>query len=1337
MGDAEQVQGRDDAQSVLAALLRHSLEDAPLEELLGRALDLVLGVAWLPRPSGGCIFEVNEGTNDLVMKAHRGMSDPAVAACARLSGGRCLCERALAAREVQFSGGLHERHEVTSEGVQPHGPYCVPIIAKQRTLGVFCLNVPAGHPHDDGEETFLKAVADVLAGIMERERSAQAVRDSRSWFRDQLLETPAIWVDTLDARGLVTFWNRGAERISGYSREEVLGRGGIWALLYPDPEYRKSVTATAREAGREGQVLEDFETTVRRKDGQTCTVSWYAHNLVDDAGKAVGSIAVGVEITERKVMEEALRRSQQRFSAIVELLPDACIVIGRDGRVTTWNKAVEVLTGVSAEHMMGKGDHEYAIPLYGEKRPMIIDLVRVPDEELEKTYATLKREHGVIIAETYLSLGGRRAYWQGRATALLDSSGQYDGAIEILSDFTERKLAEDALKESERKLADIIDFLPDATFVVDRQGRVITWNKAIEAMTGLSAEAMLGKADYEYALAFYGVRRPMLVDLALSGSPEAAAYYPAAVRHGDTLITEAFTDCLPGGSMWCFAAAQPLFDSQGEVVGAIETIRDITDRKRAEEALRQSQQRFSAIVELLPDACIVIDRDGRVTTWNKAVEVMTGVSAEHMIGKGDHEYAIPFYGDRRPLLIDLVGLPDEEFEATYAALKREHGVLIAETYLPLGGRGAYLLGRASALLDSNGQYDGAIEILNDFTVRKRAEDALKESERKLAEIIDFLPDATFVVDRQGRVITWNKAIEAMTGLSAEAMLGRGDYEYAIPFYGVRRPMLVDLALSGDPEVAAHYPAVVRHGDTLITEVFTDLLPGGPMWCFVAAQPLFDSQGEVVGAIETIRDITHRKRTEEELHRAKEAADAANRAKSTFLANMSHEIRTPMNAILGFTQLMQRDASLTRDQHQRLETIARSGEHLLDLINDVLEMSKIEAGRTALNTTAFDLHALLDDLEMMFRVRTDAKGLLLCVERIGDVPRHVTADQGKVRQVLVNLLGNAVKFTDQGGVALRARVYEAELGTLRLVSEVEDTGPGIDEDDLGRLFEYFEQTASGQQAGGTGLGLAISREFARLMGGDITVTSQAGQGSVFRFEAVVREAEEAAQTEETATRGQVVGLKPGQPTYRLLVVDDKEENRLLLTQMLGIVGFETREAKDGQQALAQFEAWRPDLVLMDLRMPVMDGYEAIRRLREMEGGRATPIIAVTASAFEEDRQRVLASGADDFIGKPYREHALLAKISQCLGVEYAYAEEELQTRAGEVAERGEVAPAAVASLPAELVAQMQEAALSGDLDRLLALTTEARSHDPAAAETLERLATSFQCDALLELIGKAE
>ena len=394
----------------------------------------------------------------------------------------------------------------------------------------------------------------------------------------------------------------------------------------------------------------------------------------------------------------------------------------------------------------------------------------------------------------------------------------------------------------------------------------------------------------------------------------------------------------------------------------------------------------------------------------------------------------------------------------------------------------------------------------------------------------------------------------------------------------------------------------------------------------------------------------------ELAAALEAAEAVNLAKSNFLAKMSHQLRTPLNAILGFAQLMDRDESLSTEQRENLEIIGRSGEHLLDLIEEILSMSKLETGRARLQETSFDLYHLLADLEEIFQPKAASKQLQLIFECGARLPQYVKTDEGKLRQVLISLLDNGIKFTVAGSVTLTVNCKQIgdrpNAENLRmLMFELSDTGLGIAPDELKVLFEPFVQAEAGRHSiQGASLGLPISRQFVQLMGGEMTVSSKVGFGTTFKFEVRIATASVSAVRERSRTR-EAIALEPGQPTYRILVVEDQWENRKLLTKLLKPLGFEVCEAVNGEEAIRLWESWEPHLIWMDIRMPVMDGYEATKQIKSKLKGQSTTIIALTANAFEEDRAIALSVGCDDFLSKPFQKSVLLEKMAKHLGVRY--------------------------------------------------------------------------------------
>jgi PAS domain S-box-containing protein len=799
---------------------------------------------------------------------------------------------------------------------------------------------------------------------------------------------------------------------------------------------------------------------------------------------------------------------------------------------------------------------------------------------------------------------------------------------------------QDSLQQSEQQSQILINNLPVGIFrnTPGPAGRFIMANPAIARMFGYDrVEDFLNKSVAE----LYqdpGQRQRFSDKLSV---------------HGNVTMEELLLRRADGSVFWGAVSAIAVRDKSRAISYFDGLIEDITDRKRAEEALKESERRLAEIINFLPVATFVIDRDGKVTAWNHVMELMTGVKAQDMLGKGDHEYALPFYGERRPILIDLVHAPREEIEGRYQHVQKYEGVAMGETFLPnLGQNGIKVIAYASELHDSHGRRAGGVESIMDITERKRAERANQESERRLAEIINFLPVATFVIDRDGKVTAWNHVMELMTGVKAQDMLGKGNHEYALPFYGERRPILIDLVHAPREEIEGRYQHVQKYEGVAMGETFLPNLGQDGINVMAYASELRDSQDRRAGGIESIMDITERKRAEAQLTKAKEASEASSQAKSAFLTMMSHETRTPMNAIIGMAQLLN-ETELEPEQRQYLEVLQTAGDALLALLNDILDLSKIEAGLLELQAAPVNLPDLIEKTVGILALRAKQKNLGLNFVISPLVPKIIMADAVRLRQVLINLTSNAIKFTEKGGITVRVEKDPASPELNRLRFSVSDTGIGISPDRREIIFEKFSpaDTSNTRKFGGAGLGLPIASLLVENMGGRIWVESELSQGSTFFFTINYSKGASDVSRDQGAsdvTRDNNASDVSRDSCLSILLVDDAPQNRMLIKAYLKKTPHRVDEAQDGQAAVDKFKAGEYDLVLMDIQMPVMDGLTATRLIRswEKEHRRApTPVVAVTADSMIEHTERSFEAGCNAHLAKPIKKEKLLAVVEE--------------------------------------------------------------------------------------------
>ena len=646
----------------------------------------------------------------------------------------------------------------------------------------------------------------------------------------------------------------------------------------------------------------------------------------------------------------------------------------------------------------------------------------------------------------------------------------------------------------------------------------------------------------------------------------------------------------------------------------------------------QSEKEKAAILGGLRKVAVeYLDTQMRIIWVNSSVKEYLGISEDEI--KGKHCFEI-IQGIDKP----CIGCTS--IKALQTGQSQE-GELITPD-------GKTWLSRSSPIKDAREIVTGVVHVALNISDRKKTESALKESERLLASIIDFLPDATSVIDKEGRVISWNKSMEKMTGVKAEQILGKGDYEYALPFYGERIPVLIDAVRGSDQIFENRYETIKRQEDgTLDAEAYIPNLCGNEAYILGSASALYDSNGNYRGAIESIRDITKRKRAEEDLQRAKEKAEFATRAKSEFLANMSHEIRTPMNAVIGITGFLL-DEDLTKSQREYVEIIRSSGDSLLTIINNILDLTKIETEMIELEHQPFDLHDCLDVSLDMVAMDASKKGLDTEYTFVDYVPTVILGDPTRINQILINLLNNAVKFTEKGKITIYVSSRAVEDGNYEIHFAVKDTGIGIPEDKMGRLFQSFSQVdaSTARRYGGTGLGLAISKRLAELMGGKMWALSEVGKGSTFHFTIMVEPTLcGPIEIGRHESRIDVQGdLNKG---LSILLAEDNLVNQMVTQKMLNKLGYRADVAANGIEVLQALERRHYDVVLMDVQMPEMDGLEATQAIRQRwPAGERPSIIAMTAAALKGDRDMCLAAGMDDYVSKPVKIEMLRAALLAC-------------------------------------------------------------------------------------------
>lgn len=741
-----------------------------------------------------------------------------------------------------------------------------------------------------------------------------------------------------------------------------------------------------------------------------------------------------------------------------------------------------------------------------------------------------------------------------------------------------------------------------------------------------------------------------------------------------------------------------------------------SQRDEAEAALRDSKARFQHLVELAPIPLSHYSQDGIIHYLNKSFVRVFGYTLE------DIPTLDAWWSCAYPEPTYQTWVRDTWYKAVTTAAVQGSDIHPIEYQVTCKNGEVRIMEISGVSLG-----DDSLATYIDLTERKRSEEAFRQSEAKFSAIFHSSPmPITLSRLEDGCYIDVNESFLLFSGFTREEVLGRKPFDLNIYPDAQQRDVVIQALLERGQLERHDQPFRTKSGKIADTVLSVKLVSINNETCVIAAAIDITERKRIEAELEQYRHHLEQlvdTRTRE-LQIAKEAAEAANHAKSGFLANMSHELRTPLNAILGFSDLLHRDAETTTAQKKILEIINKSGGHLLNLINDVLEIAKIEAGRVEVQPEPFDLGGLILDITDMLRIRARDKGLQLLLDESSEFPCYIVGDEAKLRQILINLISNAIKATEQGGVTLRLGVKKNHVN--HLIMEVEDTGCGIALEDQSRIMQAFVQVDTQHNQQGTGLGLTISRQFVELMGGQLTLTSIVGQGSIFRVELPVQLARPEDILQVTPAYDEVLSLAPGQQSYRVLVVDDQEDNQILLDRLLESVGFQVQLASNGVDAVELFTAWHPHFIWMDRRMPLMDGLEAIRRIRTLPGGDQVKIVVVTASTFKEDVAEMATASFDGIVHKPYRAHEIYETMSRQLGVQYVYTNTSPEDK-----ENTQMLTAEMLSvLPSELREELRDALIELDSDRINLIIQQISDHDANLQQRLTLLADNFDYSAIL-------